>query len=366
MGSALEAVLALQQQKAQAAQQQSDNLTQGLQMLQQAQQQAKVNQLAQLQLKAGLAEKGLVSDSSTASGFKRDTSLMSPMDLLIQQGQAADANNKIMAAGGQGLNLFGAGTKSPVTIPQAPVGGAIGQVLNQPSSVAQTDPNQGMVASQTLNVAGVPTSTTIDYPNVKTANKMAEGVPQDKAGLYNLAKESVSNVDNIMSTLFPKGTPESFDRGAAFQSNTPNLKLPVIGQIGPSYIPTEKGQDIYRWTGNAIAARQLIQTGVAARPEETQRLLDAFAASGTSNAKSTFKGYKELKDFYVSFNHDLKTLGLDDLQKKYPGAKEYLKSQSNSQSEPASFANAAEAAKAGLADGTPITINGVKGKWSNK
>lgn len=321
MANALDAVLQYRAQEQQKQQVQGEQIAQAFQIFQQARQQAIANQLAQLQMKASLAEKGLVIDPTSPSGFKKDDSLRSDLDKLIERGRGAAAEKSIYDAGGPPPSIFS----------ENKVGGAVGQVIGKASTTSEQPSN---IVVKDYDEFGRPKGF-VDL-NAKTQEKMAEGIPADKTGLYNLSKESIGNIENIKDVLFPNKDAKnfderakSFDRGAAFQSNTPNLKLPFNVQVGPDFISTEKGQDVYRWASTAVSAKQLIQTGVAARPDETKKLVQAFIPGAVSSSRSSLKGLNELQNFYVSFNHDLKTLGTDDLQKKYPGVKEYLKSMGN-------------------------------------
>jgi hypothetical protein len=45
----------------------------------------------------------------------------------------------------------------------------------------------------------------------------------------------------------------------------------------------------------------LIQTGVAARPDETKALTDAFVADVFSNPQSAYEGNVQMEDFYKDF-----------------------------------------------------------------
>ncbi len=297
MASALDAVLQLRANEQAQAQQRSDNLTQAVQLLSQAKQQAQANQLAQLQYKAGLAEKGLITDPFTSSGFKRDMSLMSPLDLLLQQGKAADAQKSIVEAGGKNPNIFGNQSSIPSSSP-------IGKVIaggNQNTNILVPDKFNSMgVATSYLNPAAEQAKNNIDLEKIKS-QEIIKGPAEAAVGKVALANESLKNIDDIKSMLFPDGTSKSFDRKVAFQSNTPHLNLPFGVQVGPSFIPTEKGQDIFRKMGASISGRQLIQTGVAARPEETQKLIDQFAPNFASNPESTLKGLNELQAFYKDY-----------------------------------------------------------------
>lgn len=160
------------------------------------------------------------------------------------------------------------------------------------------------------------------------AIELSKGIPADKAGLYNLAKESLTGIDNTIKILYPTGEPKSFKRGIAFGSNLPAINVPFIGPITPKMSPIRSAgmQDVFRDTGAALAGRQLIQTGVAARPDETENLRNQFAASLTSNPKSTLEGLKKLKTFYKNYIYILETRGLMDAQ-------EWAKSQPTLQEE---------------------------------
>lgn len=265
---ALEAVLNLKAQEKAAEQQRNDNLTQGIQLFNQAVQQSKQNQFQQLQYKAGLAEKGLIADSTSLSGFKRDTSLMSPLEQLIQTGQAADANNKIMAAGGQGFNLFGGNAGSGVTIPQPSVGGAIGNTINAPAINPATS-NPGIVSGQNLNVAGVPTETKIEYPAADAAKASATDLgkatadaqttsARDTAQLQ-MVSQGIKNMNDIHKQLVDKGLAGDIYR-AGIMNNVDKLPLEM-----QKLVP----QDAQKLAGQFTSARN--ETLVKVQPILSQQ-----------------------------------------------------------------------------------------------
>lgn len=136
--------------------------------------------------------------------------------------------------------------------------------------------------------------------------------PGADSGKVTLAQESLKNIDDIKSMLFPDGTSKSFNREAAFGSNPPALRLPLIGRVGANVrrdnpldptdnVKAQEAQDLFRKIGAALSARQLIQTGVAARPEETQKLIEQFAPNFFSNPDAALKGLDELKTFYSEY-----------------------------------------------------------------
>src|SRR3990167_255228 len=98
-----------------------------------------------------------------------------------------------------------------------------------------------------------------------------------QTGIYTLAQEALRNVGDVRKVLFPKGTPESFNRMAAIKSNVPGSDIPLIGRAIPDVAPfSQEGQDVYRQIGEALAAKQLIKTGVAARIDETRSMAKRF------------------------------------------------------------------------------------------
>ena len=109
-----------------------------------------------------------------------------------------------------------------------------------------------------------------------------------ESGRLQLAKESINNIRDIRNILFPEGTPDSFRRGVAAESN-------IFGGF------SQPAQDVFRKAGASVAGRQLIQTGVAARPEEVEALRRQFIANFKSNPSSAFNALKELEDFYGGY-----------------------------------------------------------------
>ena len=160
---------------------------------------------------------------------------------------------------------------------------------------------------KSINVGGV------TYERKETSEDIAEeerkekrkeiikGVTGEVAGRVALANESIKNIQDIRKTLFPEGTPESFKRITAFASNLPGGTAPLIGAILPERGWGKAEQNVYRKMGAALSGRQLIQTGVAARPEETAKLVAQFAPSGGSNPQSAWEALNELESFYNSY-----------------------------------------------------------------
>ena len=138
--------------------------------------------------------------------------------------------------------------------------------------------------------------------------ELAGTIPPDKAGVYTLSVESIKNIGNAVKTLFPDGTANSFKRDIAIKSNIPGSDLPIVGGLIPNAAPFSKeGQNVNRWIGNALSGRQLIQTGVAARPDETQALVRRFMAGAVSNPESAKQAFEELSGFYTDYNTVLTT-----------------------------------------------------------
>lgn len=126
--------------------------------------------------------------------------------------------------------------------------------------------------------------------------------PGAESGKVALAQESIKNIEDVKKILFPTGKAESFERGIAFKSNLPGNTVPILRNIMPDVAPlSEKGQEVFRKMGASLSARQLIQTGVAARPEETAKLVAQFAPNMASNPKAALDGLNELQSFYEEY-----------------------------------------------------------------
>lgn len=126
----------------------------------------------------------------------------------------------------------------------------------------------------------------------KKAVEEEMGVSAADAGRFSLAKEGMKSILQMKKELFPDGTPESFQRSDAFKSSVAK---------GKAFPNSPEGQRLYRLGSTSIAARQLISTGVAARPEETKALTDAFVADAFSNPQSAYEGFNQLESFYKDF-----------------------------------------------------------------
>ena len=133
--------------------------------------------------------------------------------------------------------------------------------------------------------------------------RQAQGIPQSEIGKVALAKESIKNIADVKKILFPTGKPSSYRRDIATGSNIPLNQLPGI----PSNLGFQNTQDIFRKMSAALSGRQLIQTGVAARPEETLKLVRQFAPSGLMASKSALEGLNELEAFYSDYLNTVST-----------------------------------------------------------
>lgn len=139
--------------------------------------------------------------------------------------------------------------------------------------------------------------------------RQAQGIPAAEIGKVALAKESIKNIEDVKKLLFPRGTASSFKRSTAFASNLPGGTLPIL----PQRAWGKAEQDVFRKMGAAISGRQLIQTGVAARPEETAKLVAQFAPSGGSNPEAALSGLNELQNFYKDYLNTVTTRSIGDI-----------------------------------------------------
>lgn len=101
--SVLQAILQYREQEKQQQAQQGQAIQQAFANFQNSRQQAVQNQMSQLQTKIGAAENGIKIGPN--GELSRDTSLLNPLDELIQKGKAATAQKAINdIGGGQPLN----------------------------------------------------------------------------------------------------------------------------------------------------------------------------------------------------------------------------------------------------------------------
>lgn len=142
------------------------------------------------------------------------------------------------------------------------------------------------------------------------SQELAKGSPASESGKVALANESIKNIGDIKRILFPTGKANSFKRTTAFASNLPGGSWPML----PSRGWGKAEQDVFRKMGASLAGRQLIQTGVAARPEETQKLISQFAPSLGSNPEAALAGLNELEVFYKDYLNTLKTRGTSNTE----------------------------------------------------
>jgi hypothetical protein len=194
------------------------------------------------------------------------------------------------------------------------------EVSSIKSIIGQGGGTQGGFQPTKFQIGGV----TLENPQAnleqKRQEKLGEGIPTSEAGKFSLAEESIKNIKDIKKMLFPDGTPASFKRTTAFASNLPGGSLPMFASRGWG----KAEQEVFRKMGAALSGRQLIQTGVAARPEETQKLIGQFAPSGGSNPEAAFAGLTELEDFYKSYMGNIKNKGLIDNQ-SIQSTKQYVR-----------------------------------------
>lgn len=293
MGSALDAVLNLKQQETARQQQASDNLTQGLSMLNQSIQQNQANQLAQLQYKAGLAEKGLIPDNTKAGGFRYDPTLTSPLANILTatklQADAKTAGNKSVydMAGGVLNGLTGSPSQS------IPANSAIGKTLqsipsdvniaiNNPMGSAAATVGEMTPTSQTSStdpITGLTTgSTTLTNIPAKVAETKATDIAKEQANAQigsardtaqlQMVAQGIKNMNEIHKELS--------DKGAAGNSLA-NLILNNYQHIPNKDIQNKVvPPDIQKLSGKFTSARN--ETLVKVQPILSQQ----FGQAGTS------------------------------------------------------------------------------------
>lgn len=123
-----------------------------------------------------------------------------------------------------------------------------------------------------------------------------------EAGKLTLAEEAVKNIRDMRKMLFPGGDSASFQRQAAYSMKPWPFNKPIPN----SY----EGQTLFRKSGASISGRQLLQTGVAARPEEHEELGRQFIADAFSNPRAAYDSLDELESFYNSYMQKADPSGL--------------------------------------------------------
>lgn len=192
MGSALEAVLNLKAQEKAQQQQASDNITQAVQMLQQAKQQSIQNQMAALQYKSGLAEKGLKQNSD--GSYQYDPSVMNPLQQVLTgtklQADAKTAGNKkVYDMASNVLNNLLPGNNDSANIQSSspiPAGTPLAQVLAPTATQTPATTSAVMTptsqTSQTDPITGLTTgTTTMTNIPAKLAETKATDVAKEQA-----------------------------------------------------------------------------------------------------------------------------------------------------------------------------------------
>lgn len=364
MGNALQAVLALKEQEQQAEQFKSQQLTAAAEIFQRAQAQMYQNKLGQMQLaqdqpvkdaqvKNYLSEidarKGqeMISNLIKGSQLKKsgqetkDRSLYDSGDILIKSALGLPASiNQYLGDAGKimpptGLNTQKSGPNLTMDLQRqstetdwtgSPTPSAMEakrklelEMVKEKKKAEQDARTPQEVQTADLQLTKLKQETTPEGKAQKlqddlaaeTQKEIVKGPAEGAVGKIALAQESLKNIDDIEKILFPNG---KFDRGIAARGNMPGVVLPFLGKVTPRIAPdnpldnnpkensrAQAGQDYGRKIGAALAARQLIQTGVAARPEETQALYQQFAPNMFSNEKSARAALNELKSFYKEY-----------------------------------------------------------------
>lgn len=130
-------------------------------------------------------------------------------------------------------------------------------------------------------------------------------IPPSEAGRYTLSNEAIGSIADVKSILFPDGTPKSFKSDIANKAQ--------IARWGA--LPKDKeGQRVFRKLSTALSGRQLIQTGVAARPEETNLLYKQFYGNMLSDPEALYEGLTQLENFYKGYNKTLTSRGASEVE----------------------------------------------------
>ena len=253
----------------------------------QQKQQEMADVIQQLQIKSYLEQ------DMNKRVFQSNIEMMKGAGLFGDSGQGQPMGAPSVQLGGGFPSAPFANNIQPPQAPIQPPQADPAMFLRKPSF--QIDPMTGKVAMTISEVENPYFRQKMDIEKIKLS-EAAKG-PGADSGRVALATESIKNIKDIKKILFPDGTAESFKRTTAFASNLPMGSLPIF----PSRGWGKSEQEVFRKMGAALSGRQLIQTGVAARPEETQRLISQFAPSLGSNPEAAFNALTELEAFYNDY-----------------------------------------------------------------
>jgi len=139
------------------------------------------------------------------------------------------------------------------------------------------------------------TTTTDDVSAKKTAEKSVTGAGAESGKMAFIKVALREGLPSVKQTLFPDGTPKSFNRSAATQSTI----------MGGGPLPFSKeGQKVYRELGSALAARRYMITGQASNATEVKEMVNQFMSQWGSDPDNMYQGINQIES---EFNEYLKT-----------------------------------------------------------
>lgn len=368
---ALEAVLQYRAQEQQKQQAQGEQIAQAFQIFQQARQQAQANQLAQLQMKANLAEKGLVIDSTSPSGFKRDTSLQDPSTQFLTLGKNAEAAKNLNLP-----DVYQAIQKQAASLAGTPIGDMIqfnsqstsntNDVMNQKDAFGEYTP-QAKIAQEVFKKK--------ETDLLELEKKDKEPLSGDTAPKFSGAKNGIENINQIIEKINNyKGDKKDLIYKANLQIEAENARDTLIPGLKGAYKTSKLARtnpesqalanNFSTLAENILRAR----TGAAAPDPEIVReygrtLLKTFL----ENPKVWNQKLKNEYDFLKTTHDEIRPLRKDEeyamLKGFIKGSEDVLVEAENvGKNNPTSFDSVEAAEKANLPKGTIITINGRKAR----
>jgi len=244
-----------------------------------------------------------------------------PAESAIPAGDYSHLVNNLIGAGPQGISqaqdiakMLGMGNKKPIgstgltnTVVNFVAAGGDPTVLGLPKGsitkemaiemqrnnpwITQTsvDPEGNIVTTQAprSDVArgGMPGSQGGNVPSVKSTTKPYKMSVAD-AGRANLLKSGIEDIDAASSILFPNGMDKPVDRSVVLQAAAP------FGGVG-------RGREVKQRLITAIAAKLLAQTGVTARADELETMVNSYIPQpfDLQNPGLAAKKVQRLQDF---------------------------------------------------------------------
>jgi len=86
----------------------------------------------------------------------------------------------------------------------------------------------------------------------------------------------------------------------------------------------KQSQEVFSRLKSAVAAKVLLQTGVAARPEEVETQVKAYIANWKSHPEAALDQFNRLEKFYKDYTQLIQNKNVANISKKEKGSNDPL------------------------------------------